>query len=192
MPRAQLQARVFDAVRALVDFLKRVFRKNTGVSKQCRLKVWKTIRVGAYNTVEEFQEDVQRSGIKFTHWTLQLLKNSSCKSSANVTWVKLARTNLAGLGFTGRTSIERVREKVLALGGMAPSLETAFCLRLEYREQPYHERLIVLIDPIRAGILGTPGILRIGHDCEGLWMYGYYLGADPVIDPDDELVFVVP
>ncbi|MDP3990944.1 MAG: hypothetical protein Q8P63_01470, partial [Candidatus Nealsonbacteria bacterium] len=64
-------------------------------------------------------------------------------------------------------------------------------LRLQYRDQPNDEWIIVGMEPITDSG-GSLRVLDVGRGDSGLWLYSYWSHPDRVWNPDDLLVFVLP
>ncbi len=154
--------------------------KNTFCPSEAALtpefKVFKTIKLGtALKTAEDFRRALKKSGFRTTDWGNDILDNSVFAVVAEETEVDLVVVSVAEMGFRDRACRRDIYKKAQKLGLEICPPEVGPQLRLQYKNQPRDEWLLVAME----FITDSGGDLRgfsVGHDGLGLWLDGRYGG----------------
>ena len=139
-------------------------------------KVWKTIKFGTeLRAVEDFRralKDGKDGGFQVSGWANDMLGQSVFTAATEETEVDLVVVSVAELGFKGGAYTRDIYKRAQEFGlELCPS-EVGPQLRLQYKDQPMEEWLLIGMEPITDsdGILGVFYVERDGHD---LWLGGY-------------------
>ena len=179
-----------DAERWLED-LKKMLRKE---KSREGLPVFKTIKLGTgLKTADDFRKSLKDGGNRIGDWSNDLLgksefANSVSKDEIGVDLVVLTTSQLTGK--SGGTTAE-VFAGAERLGLKKCSAEVGPQLRLQYKDQPLNEWLLIGMEPIRNSD-GNLSVFNVARNDSELWLssrYGYPVG---VWDADDRWVFVRP
>jgi hypothetical protein len=148
--------------------------------------VWRTIQIGTYNSVEELLQALLDAENRISDGGDDILKRTLLATEP--TEVDLVIVTVAELGFPDGATRKQIYEKAFSLGLELCPAEVGPQLRLQYRDQPLGEWLLVAMEPI-ADSDGYPKVFLVKHDDDGLWLYSYYGDLALYWDGDDRWVF---
>lgn len=103
------------------------------------------------------------------------------------TELSLVIASISQLGFQDGTSLEQAYRTADVFGFEALPEEAGPQLRLQYKDQPIGERLIVCVKPA-IGLVNFP-LFDVEHDKSGLWLRGYHMYSRNMLGSDARLVF---
>lgn len=130
----------------------------------CPFKIWRTIKVGNYKTLDALTAAAEESGVKIGFYCSafepQLLGVEESIDLFLVSNYELGRPQ----GCTLRETIDLAMDAGLSL---CP-YEVGFQLAIQYQDQPKGEQVGVISEPINQpdpekGIVGGPFISKVGH-----------------------------
>ena len=154
------------------------------------LKVFKTIKLGTgLRTADDFSRALAENGYGVSDWAKDILGKPEfmvASREIEVDLVVLTTAQLTGNSQGGTTAEVFAGAKRIGLDKC--SAEVGPQLRLQYKDQPKVEWLLVGMDPI-AGSHGYPDVFNVGHDVEDLWLSAYCGNPDSVWDADNRWVF---
>ena len=154
--------------------------------------VWKTIRLGTgLKTADDFRKDLKNKGFSIGDWANDILGKPAFTVAAEETEVDLVKVTVAGLGFRKGVRRDQIYKRAEELGLRRCPSEVGPQLRLQYRDQPNGEWIIIGMEPIIAsdGNLSVFSVLRFDSE---LWLYGGWGRPDRVWDADSQWVFRLP
>ena len=96
--------------------------------------------------------------------------------------------SVAELGFKDGATREQIYARAKELGLDLCPAEVGPQLRLQYKDQPNGEWLVIAMEPI-TGSVGNLNLFRVRRDDSDLWLDGDYDYPDYVWDAGDRFVF---
>lgn len=154
-------------------------------------KVWKTIQIGTgLETADGFRRALKDGGFKMSSRASNIISKkfvSSISYTAEEIGLCVATTQeLIGKSGILPEILAGIRKK----GGRLCTLEEAMQLRLQYKDQPDGERILVAMEPIEDddGDLYVFFIVRVGSD---LWLVTDYDNPGYVWNSDYRWVFAL-
>jgi hypothetical protein len=112
-----------------------------------QFKVWKTIELGGIQTANKFHNTFQVLGIQLDGPSNEILNSKVFPISGSIKRIDLVNVSTEELGLASSTSREEIIAKALSLGLKLCPPEVGFQLRLQYRDQPNDESLIIATEP---------------------------------------------
>src|SRR3989338_3855295 len=139
---------------------------------QIDLKIFKTINLGTgLKTADDFRKSLWDSGNKVSSEANGILGNSAFTVAVKKIKIDLAIKSVDELGFKDGATRKRIYGRANELGLDLCPAEVGPQLRLQYKDQPEKENLIVAMNPI-AGSGGALGLFLVGRGASGLWLGG--------------------
>ena len=137
---------------------------------QIDLKIFKTINLGTgLKTADDFRKSLRDSGNKVSSEANGILGNSAFTVAVKKIKIDLAIKSVDELGFKDGATRQRIYGRANELGLDLCPAEVGPQLRLQYKDQPEEERLIVAMNPI-AGSGGALEMFIVWRDASGLWL----------------------
>src|SRR3989344_1903021 len=185
----------FDSVmRALQSFIEGKFRFGDGDQKKAApaFKPWRPLKLGTgLRSADNFRKDLKKSGYKISGWANDILgKPEFIVTSTKEVEVGLVNISVAELGFPNGATCKEIYQKVTELGLELCPPEVGPQLRLQYRDQPMNEQLLIGMEPLTVSD-GDLYVFYVGRDDDGRWLDGSYGNADHVWYGDDRWVFLL-
>ena len=169
--------------------LQRVVEGQTMVLGWGGFRVFKTIKLGTgLKTADDFSRALNENGCKVGEWAKDILGKPEFTAALKETEIDLVAILVAELGFKQGATRQDIYERAQELGLALCPAEVGPQLRLQYKDQPKGEWLLIAMDPI-AGSHGSPSVFGVAHDDEGLWLYGYYGNPEHDWSADDRWAF---
>ena len=143
---------------------------------QIDLKIFKTINLGTgLKTADDFRKSLRDSGNKVSSEANGILGNYAFTFTVAVKKIKidLAIKSVDELGFKDGATRQRIYGRANELGLDLCPAEVGPQLRLQYKDQPEEEHLIVAMNPI-ADSDGALELFLVERDDSGLWLDSYY------------------
>ncbi|MEK7630610.1 MAG: hypothetical protein AAB417_01075 [Patescibacteria group bacterium] len=173
--------------RALQKFLASLSPPETSPEFQ----TWKTIKLGTgLKTADDFRR-VLRDSCRIGDGASDILGKPAFTVCDTEMELDLVRPSVAELGFKDGATFKDICERGLEYGLKLCPAEVGPQLRLQYRDQPLGEWLIIAMKAIRysAGDLSVFSVERYDN---GLWLSGYDGSPDYFWFSLDRFVFVRP
>ena len=152
-------------------------------------QVFKTIKLGTgLKTADDFRKSLKDNGFSIGDWANDILGKSQFTVATKETKIDLVVISVAELGFKNGATREQIYTRAKERGLDLCPAEVGPQLRLQYKDQPNGEVLIVAMEPISGsdGVLRLFSVLRRDSD---MWLCSYYGGPDDVWYSDDRFVF---
>ena len=140
-----------------------------------RFKVWRTIKLGTgLKTANNFRKALKGSGFNISDWVNDILSKRAFADSVSPIPIEVdlciaTKADLTGKKECGTTA--EVFDGIRRLGGELCSDEVGPQLRLQYRDQPKNERLLIAMEVITDDYDGDRSVFCVGHTGGvGLWI----------------------
>src|SRR3989339_1171656 len=143
---------------------------------QIDLKTFKTINLGTgLKTADDFRKSLRDSGNKVSSEANGILGNYAFTFTVAVKKIKidLAIKSVGELGFKDGATRQKIYGRANELGLDLCPAEVGPQLRLQYKDQPEEEHLIVAMNPI-ADSGGALELFSVERNDSGLWLDSYY------------------
>ena len=137
-------------------------------------KIFKTINLGTgLKTADDFRKSLWDSGNKVSSEANGILGNSAFTVAVKKIKIDLAIKSVDELGFKDGATRQKIYGRANELGLDLCPAEVGPQLRLQYKDQPEEEHLIVAMNPI-ADSDGALELFLVERDDSGLWLDSYY------------------
>ncbi len=158
-----------------LEAFKRFLRKENPWAV-CSFPTWKTIKLGTgLKTADDFRRAFKADGLRISDWANDLLNKQAFKPADKETEVDLVVVSVAELGFPQGATRQEIYNRAQKLGLDLCPPEVGPQLRLQYKERPMREGLLVGMEPITDSD-GFPYVFRVVRVGDDLWLsrdYGY-------------------
>ena len=134
------------------------------MTNEQKFEVWKTIKLGTgLKTADDFRRALKKGGHRISDWSDDILGKPAFTASEQEMEVDLVVASVAELGFKDGACRRDIYKRAQELGLELCPAEVGPQLRLQYKDQPYGERLLTGMEPIT--------------DSDG-YLYGFYVEHD--------------
>jgi hypothetical protein len=151
---------------------------------------FRTIKLGTgLKTADDFRDALKKDGYRIGDWANDIIGKPAFTASETETEVDLVVLTVAELGFKDGATRKDIYDRALERGlELCPS-EVGPQLRLQYKDQPKGEWLVIAMEPITDSG-GRLGVFYVGYDSVVRWLFALYGRPDRVWDADNRFVFV--
>jgi hypothetical protein len=165
--------------------------KFAGRSVDTSFKTWKTIKLGTgHQTADDFRKALKKAGCRIGDWANDLLGKPAFTAATEETEVNLVNISVAELGFPNGATRKEIYEKAKELGLELCPAEVGPQLRLQYKDQPNGEWLLIGMEPITASD-GDLEVFDVGRGDDGRWLFSLYGHPDYFWSGDSRWAFVL-
>ena len=161
------------------------------LSTQAPFRTWRTTTIGSYKGVNAYRDAFDAAKIKIGDAADEILGRSAFPYAGEKTQVELIVVSAAELGVESESSLADFYNRAEQLGLMLCPAEVAPQLRLDYRDQPFGETLIIAMEPVNT-YSGEPTILSLVNWGSGLALLGGTGRSDFMVHPYFRFVFAFP
>lgn len=163
-----------------MEGVKRFLSGELVVSAPIRVwKTWKTVKLGTgLKTADDFRKALKASGFKIGDWANDILGKPAFKAATKESELELVRVTVGELGFKNGATRQEIYQRAQELGLKICPNEVGPQLRLQYKDQPNDEWVIIAMEPITVSG-GNLKLFGVWHGDDGQW-----LGSD-CGNPDD-------
>ena len=135
---------------------------------------WKTIRLGTngLKTADDFRKFLKDNGFSIGDYANDILGKPTFTAAAEEIELDLVVASVAELGFKNGATREQIYARAKELGLDLCPAEVGPQLRLQYKDQPNGEWLIVAMEPI-ADSVGGLKLFCVARSDSGLWLFSY-------------------
>jgi len=153
---------------------------------------WKTIKLGTgIKDANGFRQAIKDAEMRISDWANDIIGKPEFTVIAGETEVDLVKVTVAELGFKNGARRDQIYDRAKELGlELCPS-EVGPQLRLQYKDQPLNEWILIGIEPIRASGGGL-SVFDVAHSVDGLWLRSDYGNPGSVWNAGSHWVFVRP
>lgn len=178
-----------DVMQGWIDNPRGLQKFLSGLCPSFRFPTWKTIKLGTgLQSADEFREALKNGGFCIGSWGDNILGKPAFKAATKETEIELINVSVAELGFKNCATRADIYKKALELGLELCPNEVGPQLRLQYRDQPKGELLLIAMEPITDSS-GDLGVFYVEHYSRGLWLYCSDGRPDFFWDGDNSWVF---
>lgn len=159
---------------------------------ESNFSIWKTIKLGTGpKTADDFRRSFKADGLRISDWTSYILGKRAFTAADDETEVDLVVLSVAELGFKNGATRTYIYERALKRGLELCPAEVGPQLRLQYRDQPNGEWLLIGMKPI-ADSDGYLDVFYVGRPYGDLWLSSDRGSPDCFWDGSTRWVFVRP
>jgi len=135
---------------------------------------WKTIRLGTngLKTADDFRKSLKDNGFSIGDHANDILGKPAFTVAAEEIELDLVVASVAEIGFKDGATREQIYARAKEHGLDLCPAEVGPQLRLQYKDQPNGEWLIVAMEPI-AGSVGYLQLFYVERDDSALWLYSF-------------------
>ena len=152
-------------------------------------KVWKTIKLGTgLKTAGDFRKAIKDNKMRISDWANDILGKPKFKVAEKETEIDLVLVTVAELGFKNGATREQIYARAKELDLDLCPAEAGPQLRLQYKDQPNGEWLVVAMEPITDSVGGLY-LFYVERSDSDLWLHSYYVHPDDVWDAGARFVF---
>jgi hypothetical protein len=174
-----------------MEGVKRILSGEEVVIKR-KFKTWKTIKLGTgLKTADDFRRALSDGGFRLSEWVNDILEKPAFTVATEETEVDLVKVTIAELGFKKGAQRDQIYERAEKLGLEFCSSEVGTQLRLQYKNQPNGEWIVVAMEPIIDSD-SDPWLFTVERDDSRLWFSGCWGDLDRFWGPIDQWVFCRP
>jgi hypothetical protein len=162
----------------------------TGLSANlhAQIKVWRTVKVGINKNADEFRGALKEDDFKISDLANDILSKPAFTVASAKGEIQLVNVSVADLGFKKGATYKDICAKAKELGLELCPNEVGPLLRLQYKDQPKGEYLLIAMEPIIDSD-GDPNIFDVERSSGGLWLGNNNGGSDYFWDADDRFIF---
>jgi len=155
-----------------------------------RKSIWKTIKLGTFKNAAELLGALRAAGYEVSDWARDLLNNTRIVNKKTKVDLVFKTLDDLGLGEYG-VSYEQITARALKLGYQPCPAEVGPQLRLQYKDQPVGEVLIIVMETT-CGSSGVSAVFSIERDSDSLQLDARYRNPDGLWHSYPRFVFVCP
>jgi hypothetical protein len=134
-----------------------------------------TVKLGTYVSNEALRQALIGAGFRIGRWGDDILKR--VKVASKPTAVKIKIVTVAELGFPDGATRIQIYQKALSLGLQLCAAEVGPAMRLQYRDQPKGEWLLIGMEPI-IDSNGYPGVFNLASVFGKRWLCSPFAFSD--------------
>ena len=136
-------------------------------------QTWRTMKIGTpdLRDANSFRTALKAAGCLIHDWASDMLNQPSFTVSATESEIELVRLTVRNLGFPNGANREDIYARAMEQGLALCPPEVGPRLRMEYKDQPNGEWLLVAMEPIYISG-GRLGVWRVAQRGRGLWLSG--------------------
>jgi hypothetical protein len=142
-------------------------RLSSDISTQARFQIWRTTTLGPYKGVDAYRNALDAAKIKIGNVADEILGRPAFPYVRGKTDVELTVVSAAELGVESESALADVYNRARQLGLVLCPAEVGPQLRLDYRDQPPGDSLIIAMEPVNTHS-GDPTILSLVNFSSGL------------------------
>ena len=161
------------------------------VSTQARFPIWRTTTLGPYKGVDAYRNAFDAANIKIGNAADEILGRPAFAYVRGKTDVELTVVSAAELGVESESSLADIYNRARQLGFVLCPPEVGPQLRLDYRDQPPGESLIIAMEPVNTHS-GDPTILSLANFGSGLALLGSDGRSEFMVPRYVRFVFAIP
>ena len=159
-----------------------------------KFSIWKTIELGTYKDGDTIRVALKGKGFIVLS-NADMFGQPSFVVSKTRTEVNLVNVSARELGFTNLATRPEIYKRAQELGLVLCPPEVGPLLRIDYKDQPKDDLLLIAMEPI--GYSGGPRVFSLGNTIffaapDGLWLGGGDGSPEGKWDINKRWVFVLP
>ena len=159
------------------------------INTQARFQIWRRTTLGSYKGVDAYRDALDAAKIKIGVAADEILGRPAFPYVSGKMDVELTVVSAAELGVESESALADVYNRARQLGLVLCPAEVGPQLRLDYRDQPLGESLIVAMEPVNTY---EPTILSLVNWGTGLALLGGSGQSDFMVHGYLRFVFALP
>ncbi len=158
---------------------------------ECTFKTWKTIKLGTgLKTADDFRKALKKADCNISDWANDIIGKSAFSVSPEEVDAELVVVSVAELGFKNGATCADIYKRAEELGLALCPNEVGPQLRLQYKDQPNGEWLLIGMEPITDSDGGLSVFSVARHVGGARWLYSHYGSPDGVWHAGGRWVFL--
>ncbi|MDO8429894.1 MAG: hypothetical protein Q7S73_00830 [bacterium] len=150
----------------------------------------KSIKLGTgLKTADDFRRALKAGGYQIGRWANDILGQPVFKAAQKETEVELVKVSVVELGFRNGATWQEIYQRAKELGLELCPNEVGPQLRLQYKDQPNGEWLLIAMEPITDSV-GCLRVFVVEHGAYGRWLLSYYAYPEGVWHSYGQWLFV--
>jgi hypothetical protein len=166
-------------------------QRGIDIGTQGRFQIWRTTTLGSYKGVNAYRDALDAAKIKIGDAADEILGRPAFPYVRGKTDLELTVVSAAELGVESESALADVYNRARQLGLVLCPAEVGPQLRLDYRDQPLGESLIIGMEPVNT-YNGDPTILALMNFGTGLALVGSDGRAEFMVRRHLLFVFALP
>ena len=156
------------------------------------LRTWKTIKLGTgLNNADDFCRAIKDCRMRISDWANDIIGTPGFVVAAGGVEVDLVKVTVGELGFKDGARRDQIYARAKELGLELCPPEVGPQLRLQYKDQPNGEWIIIGMKPIRHSD-GNLSVFNVEHNDRGQWLDGNGGSPDYISSAGNRWLFVRP
>jgi hypothetical protein len=161
------------------------------IGRQGRFEIWRTTTLGFHKGVDSYRDALDAAKMKIGDAADEILGRPAFHYVREKTEVELTLVSAAELGVESESPLSEVYHRATQLGLALCPPEVGPQLRLDYRDQPVGESLIIAMEPVKT-YHGEPTILSLMNFGSGLALVGSDGRPESMVSGYLRFVFALP
>jgi hypothetical protein len=146
-------------------------QRGIDIGTQGRFQTWRTTTLGSHKGVDSYRDALDAAKMKIGDAADEILGRPAFHYVREKTEVELTLVSVAELGVESESPLSEVYQRATQLGLALCPPEVGPQLRLDYRDQPVGESLLIAMEPVKT-YYGEPTILSLINFGSGLALVG--------------------
>ena len=166
-------------------------QRGIDIRTQDRFHIWRTTTLGSHKGVDSYRDALDAAKMKIGDAADEILGRPAFRYVKEKTEVELTLVSAAELGVKSESPLSEVYQRATQLGLALCPPEVGPQLRLDYRDQPVGESLLIAMEPVKT-YYGDPTILALMNFGSGLALVGSDGRPESMVSGYLRFVFALP
>jgi hypothetical protein len=166
-------------------------QRGIDLGTQGRFQIWRTTTLGSHKGVDSYRNALDAAKMKIGDAADEILGRPAFHFIREKTEVELTLVSVAELGVESEARLSEVYRRATQLGLALCPPEVGPQLRLDYRDQPVGESLLIAMEPVKT-YYGEPTILSLMNFGSGLALVGSDGRPESTVSGYLRFVFALP
>jgi hypothetical protein len=166
-------------------------QRGIDIGTQGRFSTWRTTTLGSHKGVDSYRDALDAAKMKIGDAADEILGRPALRYVREKTEVELTLVSVAELGVETESPLSEVYQRATQLGLALCPPEVGPQLRLDYRDQPVGESLLIAMEPMKT-YHGEPTILSLMNFGRGLALVGSDGRPESMVSGYLRFVFALP
>jgi hypothetical protein len=166
-------------------------QRGIDIGTQGRFTIWRTTTLGSHKGVDSYRDALDAAKMKIGDAADEILGRPAFQYVREKTEVELTLVSAAELGVETESSLSDLYQRATQLGLALCPPEVGPQLRLDYRDQPVGESLLIAMEPVKT-YYGEPTILSLMNFGTGLALVGSNGRPESMVSGYLRFVFALP
>jgi hypothetical protein len=166
-------------------------QRGIDIGTQDRFPIWRTTTLGSHKGVDSYRDALDAAKMKIGDAADEILGRPAFHYVGEKTELELTLVSAAELGVESESPLSEVYRRATQLGLALCPPEVGPQLRLDYRDQPVGESLLIAMEPVKT-YHGEPTILSLMNFGSGLALVGSDGRPESMVSGYLRFVFALP